>query len=215
MFGANDGLVSNLALVAGIGAAGVSGSVVLFTGITGLIAGALSMGAGEYVSVRSQRELLEASRPDPAAVAAVPNLDVDANELALVYRARGMSEEEARERAAERLARVESAPAFSPAGLDGSLEQVGTGWRAAASSFLFFSTGALVPVLPWMFGMVGLPAVILAALLVGMALMFTGGVVGVLSGAPPLPRALRQLAIGYGAAAVTYGIGLVAGVNLA
>ncbi len=215
VFGADDGLVSNLALVLGIGATGVSGSVVLFTGITGLIAGALSMGAGEYVSVRSQRELLEASRPDPAAVASVPDLDVDANELALVYRARGLDEAEAALRAAELLARVEPVMAAGPAGLDGSLEQVGTGWRAAASSFLFFSTGALVPVLPWLFGMGGLPAVILASVLVGIALLFTGGVVGVLSGAPPLPRALRQLAIGYGAAAVTYAIGAVAGVRLA
>lgn len=214
VFGANDGLVSNLALVLGIGATGVPGSVVLFTGITGLIAGALSMGAGEYVSVRSQRELLEASRPDPAAVASVTDLDVDANELALVYRARGLSEAEAAARAAALLARVEPAAATGPAKLDDSLEQVGTGWRAASSSFLFFSTGALVPVLPWLFGMGGLAAVILAAVLVGIALLFTGGVVGVLSGAPPLPRALRQLAIGYGAAAVTYAIGAVAGVRL-
>jgi hypothetical protein len=66
VFGANDGLVSNLALVLGIGATGVPAVTVLFTGIAGLLAGALSMGAGEYVSVRSQRELLEASRPDPA-----------------------------------------------------------------------------------------------------------------------------------------------------
>src|SRR3954468_4745392 len=85
VFGANDGLVSNLALVLGIGATGVPATTVLFTGIAGLLAGALSMGAGEYVSVRSQRELLQASQPDPASQAALPHLDVDANELALVY----------------------------------------------------------------------------------------------------------------------------------
>ena len=109
VFGANDGLVSNLALVLGIGATGVPASVVLFTGIAGLLAGALSMGAGEYVSVRSQRELLEASAPDPTARGALVDLDIDANELALVYRARGMDEAEAREHAALVVARVQAA----------------------------------------------------------------------------------------------------------
>src|ERR1700712_2533016 len=90
VFGANDGLVSNLALVLGVSGGGVSTQAVLLTGLSGLLAGALSMGAGEYVSVRSQRELLAASAPDPNAHTAVPKLDVDANELALVYRARGM-----------------------------------------------------------------------------------------------------------------------------
>src|SRR4051812_958270 len=99
VFGANDGLVSNLALILGIGASGASQQAVLLAGLAGLLAGALSMGAGEYVSVRSQRELLEASRPGAAAADALPFLDVDANELALVYRARGMSVEDAQVRA--------------------------------------------------------------------------------------------------------------------
>src|SRR5659263_609175 len=103
VFGANDGLVSNLALVLGIGASGASNGTVLLTGVAGLLAGALSMGAGEYVSVRSQRELLEASAPGAQANEAVPHLDVEANELELVYRARGMSVEEARIRAGELL----------------------------------------------------------------------------------------------------------------
>ena len=83
VFGANDGLVSNLALVLGVAATGMEPHVVLLTGISGLLAGALSMGAGEWVSVRSQRELLDASIPDPDAHQAVPDLDVDANEQAL------------------------------------------------------------------------------------------------------------------------------------
>jgi hypothetical protein len=90
VFGANDGLVSNLSLVLGISASGVSNHTVLVTGMAGLLAGALSMGAGEYVSVNSQRELLQASTPDAQAGSALPQLDVDANELALVYRARGV-----------------------------------------------------------------------------------------------------------------------------
>ena len=95
VFGANDGLVSNLALVLGIGATGVDATTILFTGLAGLLAGALSMGAGEYVSVRSQRELLQSTQPDPESQSALPHLDVDANELALVYRARGMQPPEA------------------------------------------------------------------------------------------------------------------------
>lgn len=89
VFGANDGLVSNLALVMGIGATGVSNQVVLFTGIAGLLAGALSMGAGEFVSVRSQRELLDASSPTQITLDAARDLDLDQNELELVYLARG------------------------------------------------------------------------------------------------------------------------------
>ena len=96
VFGANDGLVSNLALILGVAASGVDNHTVLVTGLAGLLAGALSMGAGEYVSVSSQRELLEASAPSPNVGTALTQLDVDANELELVYRARGMSAEEAK-----------------------------------------------------------------------------------------------------------------------
>ncbi len=99
VFGANDGLVSNLALVMGIGATGVAPQFVLFSGIAGLLAGALSMGAGEFVSVRSQRELLASTEPNDYADEALPYLDLDANELALVYRTRGMALPEALERA--------------------------------------------------------------------------------------------------------------------
>jgi VIT1/CCC1 family predicted Fe2+/Mn2+ transporter len=245
VFGANDGLVSNLALVLGIGATGVPASVVLATGVAGLLAGALSMGAGEFVSVRSQRELLAASTPDPSASTAVPLLDVDANELALVYRARGMSQEAAEARALDvfgglttatsaiRLPRAGDAGVTAPgsegpAGGGGALgtgtgslslasdehEEIGTAWQAAFSSFCFFASGAIIPVLPYLFGLTGLPAVLVASALVGLALLGTGAVVGLLSGGPPLRRALRQLAIGYGAAAVTYLLGLLFGASL-
>jgi vacuolar iron transporter family protein len=214
VFGANDGLVSNLALVLGIGATGVPPVTVLFTGIAGLLAGALSMGAGEYVSVRSQRELLQASRPDPASQAALAHLDVDANELALVYRARGLSEEAASAQAARVLSArdldiddPESASTDPP-------DAIGSAWGAAISSFCFFASGALIPVLPYLFGATGFAAVAIAAVAVGLALIGTGAVVGILSGASPLKRALRQLAIGYVAAAVTYALGLAFGTAL-
>ncbi len=219
VFGANDGLVSNLALVMGIGATGVSAPFVLFSGMAGLLAGALSMGAGEYVSVRSQRELLEATAPSGFADGAIPHLDIDANELALVYRTRGMAEAEATERARRA---VETARALGQGRTHSSSidivdhgDVVGSAWGAALSSFLFFAAGAIIPVLPWIFGLSGLAAVVVALVLVGIALMCTGAAVGVLSGAPPFRRALRQLAIGFGAAAVTYALGLLFGVSLA
>lgn len=210
VFGMNDGLVSNLALVLGIGASGASPATILLTGIAGLLAGALSMGAGEYVSVRSQRELLAASTPSPTTHDALADLDVDANELALVYRARGMSADDAERNAQQRLAAVQqgAAPERHEA-LDH--EEIGSAWGAAISSFCFFASGALIPVLPYLLGMTGIAAVLMASGLVGAALMVTGAIVGVLSGAPPMLRALRQLAIGWGAAAATYALGLLFG----
>ncbi|KRB37927.1 VIT1/CCC1 transporter family protein [Microbacterium sp. Root180] len=218
VFGANDGLVSNLALVMGIGATGVAPQFVLFSGIAGLLAGALSMGAGEFVSVRSQRELLAATEPSDFADGAIPHLDIDANELALVYRTRGMPEDEATTRARRA---VESARALgegrthtSPLDIVDHSEVIGSDWGAALSSFLFFASGAIIPVLPWIFGLSGAAAVVVALVLVGIALLCTGAAVGLLSGAPPLRRALRQLGIGYGAAAVTYALGLLFGVSV-
>lgn len=218
VFGANDGLVSNLALVMGIGATGVAPQFVLFSGIAGLLAGALSMGAGEFVSVRSQRELLEATEPSNYADEVLPDLDIDANELALVYRTRGMSTDEALTRARRVVEAAREAdrttPYARPAETGDAHEVVGGAWNAALSSFLFFASGAIIPVLPWIFGLSGLWAVIVALVLVGTALLVTGAMVGLLSGGPPLRRALRQLAIGFGAAAVTYVLGLLFDVTL-
>ncbi|GAA4480681.1 VIT1/CCC1 transporter family protein [Enteractinococcus fodinae] len=220
VFGANDGLVSNLALVMGIGATGVAPSVVLFTGIAGLLAGALSMGAGEYVSVRSQRELLEASHPTHVTLRAAKHLDIEQNELELVYRARGMTPEDASHRALERLGYLscDCNPTFSarPDGSKGpeeelkqqEFEAVGNPWKVAFSSFFFFAIGAIIPVLPFLFGATGMTALLWALGLVSLALIITGGIVGLLSGAPPFKRALRQLCIGLGAAGVTYVVGL-------
>ncbi|WP_148408455.1 VIT1/CCC1 transporter family protein [Micrococcus luteus] len=224
VFGMNDGLVSNLALVMGIGATGVDPSVVLFTGVAGLLAGALSMAAGEYVSVRSQRELLEASSPTQITLEAAQHLDLDHNELTLVYLARGMTPEDAEHRALERLGYLscDCNPKFSarPDGSQGpvdhsdSFAEIGSAWSASLSSFAFFASGALIPILPYILGMSGLWALGLAAAMVGAALLFTGGVVGLLSGSSPLKRGVRQLLIGFGAAAVTYLLGLAFGANV-
>ena len=153
---------------------------VLATGMAGLLAGALSMGAGEYVSVRSQRELLEASSLNPQAGTVIPQLDIDANELALVYRARGMSEWDAAARAAEVL-RDHSLGMRGDHQAETNTDEheaVGTGLKAAISSFCFFASGALVPVLPYLFGLQGVTALVVAAALVGVALVATGVIVG-------------------------------------
>ncbi|MBT2248918.1 VIT1/CCC1 transporter family protein [Arthrobacter sp. BHU FT2] len=217
VFGANDGLVSNLSLVMGMAASGVASSVVLLSGIAGLLAGAMSMGAGEFISVRSQRELLAATRPTQVTLAAAPKLDLEHNELLLVYLARGMSHEAAEHRVAERMGLLscDCDPSLS---LQPELpdeedqhEAVGTAWGAALSSFCFFASGAIIPILPFLFGLTGVTALVVAGVLVGVALLATGGTVGLLSGTSPLTRGLRQLGIGLGAAAVTYVLGLLFG----
>ncbi|WP_048754124.1 VIT1/CCC1 transporter family protein [Rothia dentocariosa] len=219
VFGANDGLVSNLALTIGITASGASSSMVLLSGIAGLLAGALSMAAGEFVSVRSQRELLDASQPTQVTLRVAGDLDIDANELELIYRARGMDEEAAHHRALERFGYLDCDcdPSLSHrADEEGEEENValGTDIGAAAASFSFFASGALVPILPYIFGLSGLWAMALSLLFVTMALGFTGGIVGLLSGSSPMRRGLRQILIGLGAAGITYLLGLAFGTTL-
>lgn len=265
VFGVNDGLVSNLALVAGIAGTGVAPSIVLVTGLTGLVAGALSMGAGEYISITSQRELLESSRPNPDVKQRLPMLDRAANELKLLFMARGEKPEEAAAHAVLALEAIDaqlqsrtlskavspnhpqdssqSEPpneatalgdtttssasimsteesrekADNPFALafedtpSGELEAIGSGSQAAVSSFLAFTLGAFVPLIPFLLGFSGIPAISAAVVLVGLMLLMIGGTIGILSGKPPFLRALRQAAIGIGAAVVTYLLGLAAG----
>jgi VIT1/CCC1 family predicted Fe2+/Mn2+ transporter len=157
--------------------------------------------------ISSQPELLAASKPDEAARAAIPELDVDANELALVYRARGMPVADAERRAAAVLRGGRSGTRSDNA-RSGHADVVGSAIGAASSSYASFSVGAAVPVLPFLFGLDGVAAVAVAAVLTGTALMLTGAIVAVLSGGPPLRRALRQLAIGAAAATATFLLGL-------
>lgn len=266
LFGANDGLVSNLALILGVAGAGMDANYVLITGVSGLLAGALSMGAGEWVSVSGQRELLDASKPDPEAGKSVANLDVKANELELLFRARGETEEEAARHAAEifaasaqgdtvtlsvwmaagagsaevgeAAASLEAAAGVVGAGAaanavvdaagaeaggvsamrggaeDTSMEAIGTPWQAARSSFLAFAVGAVLPLLPYLCGLGGLLGAAISVLIVGISLFLTGSLVSVLSGRSAWRGALRQVAIGYGAAAVTFVLGLIFGTSV-
>jgi VIT1/CCC1 family predicted Fe2+/Mn2+ transporter len=210
VFGANDGLVSNFSLVAGMAGAGSSSTVILLAGLAGLLAGALSMAAGEYISVRSQRELLEAAAAelDPATVAAMG--EHEESELALVFRARGLSPAQAEQRAAALFdLHGDQAPAEVGAGQD----VVGSAGAAAGSSFVAFASGAVIPILPF-FVASGRTAIVTSAVLVGAALFATGATVGVLTGGPLWRRGLRQLAIGAAAAVVTYALGRVFGATL-
>jgi vacuolar iron transporter family protein len=209
VFGANDGLVSNFSLVLGMAGAGSSPQVVLLAGLAGLLAGALSMAAGEYISVRSQRELLEAAsqeldRPTLRALA-----DQEAEELGLVFRARGMAVDQAERRAAALRAGGDDQPAGGDgdAGTDvAGTDVVGSAVGAAGFSFVSFAAGAAIPILPFLVT-TGTAAILAAAIVVGVALFATGATVGVLTGGSLLGRGLRQLGIGAVAALVTYGLG--------
>ena len=173
----------------------------LLTGLSGLLAGALSMGAGEFVSVRSQRELLAASVPDTRDAASGCRASTSTpTSWRWSTAPAAWSAVEADRRAREVLGSDDPAGTASAAaaGVDEGHEVVGSSLAAALSSFCFFASGAAIPVLPFLFGLPELVALVVAGVLVGLALMLTGATVGVLSGGPPLRRALRQLAIGLG-----------------
>jgi len=211
VFGANDGLVSNFSLVAGMAGAGSSSQVILLAGLAGLLAGALSMAAGEYISVRSQCELLAAasSELDPATLAALE--DHEASELALVFRARGLPPAQAQQQAQALLGEDDAETTVTS--VQAGEDVVGSAGAAAGSSFVAFASGAVIPFLPF-FVASGRTAIVTAAVLVGVALFSTGATVAVLTGGPLVRRGLRQLAIGAGAAIVTYALGRVFGATL-
>jgi VIT1/CCC1 family predicted Fe2+/Mn2+ transporter len=179
--------------------------------LAGLLAGALSMAAGEYISVRSQRELLEAAsqeldRPTIRALA-----DQEAEELGLVFRARGMAVDQA-----ERRAGGDDQPAGGDgdAGTDAAgTDVVGSAVGAAGFSFVSFAAGAAIPILAVLVT-TGTAAILAAAIVVGVALFATGATVGVLTGGSLLRRGLRQLGIGVAAAVVTYWLGRLFGTTI-
>ncbi|MCL5110754.1 MAG: VIT1/CCC1 transporter family protein [Chloroflexi bacterium] len=218
VFGANDGLVSNLSLVMGV-AGGVanspeSGRFVLLAGIAGLLAGAFSMAAGEYVSMRAQREVFERQlRLEREELAATP--EEEKEELALIYRAKGVPKIEA-ERLAQTLVSDSQVAldtlAREELGLDP--QELGSPWSAAGSSFAAFSVGAVLPVLPFLF-LHGLTAVAVSALLSAFALFGVGAALSLFTGRNPVFSGGRMLLIGAAAAAVTYAIGSLIGVSVA
>ncbi|MGH8258434.1 MAG: VIT1/CCC1 transporter family protein, partial [Steroidobacteraceae bacterium] len=155
VFGVNDGLVSNASLVIGVAGAGASGAYVLTTGIAGLLAGALSMAAGEYVSVRSQRDMYEYQIAlEREEVAEYP--EEEAEELALIYQARGVEISQARAMSRALLARPEQAlDVLAREELGLNPDELGSPWGAAAFSFASFAVGATVPLVPFAAGLHG------------------------------------------------------------
>jgi len=210
IFGVSDGLVSNTALVMGFAGSGTSGATVLFAGIAGLLAGAFSMAAGEYVSVASQTDMFRRELALEAQELR-ENPQEEQRELELLYRAKGLDAQTARATAAEIMSNPETALdtlAREELGLDPA--DLGDPKRAAASSFAAFSVGAALPVIPYTFLPAG-AALALAVTLVVIALLLVGGAVGRMSGLGMTRSALRQLAVGGGAATVTYIVGHLVG----
>lgn len=210
VFGAMDGLVSNIGLITGIAAAGAGPGLVVITGISGLIAGAISMALGEFTSVRTQNEQLDAEvRTERAALARNP--DGEEAELAALFERLGMEGDIARTAAAqvhtddERALKVHLAHEL---GL--SPEEKPSPWVAAGSSLLSFSAGALIPILPYFFGFSSLG---LGLAFGGAGLLLTGALASRFTRRNWVAGAMRQLLFGGVAVAVTYTIGTLLGVS--
>jgi VIT1/CCC1 family predicted Fe2+/Mn2+ transporter len=214
IFGVSDGLVSNLALIMGVaGAAHGEAGFILLAGIAGLLAGAFSMAAGEYISMQSQRELYERQiELERAELEAMP--EEEEAELAAVYRSKGFTAEEAAavahrlfadpEHALDTLVREEL-------GLDP--DELGSPWGAAGGSFVAFAVGAIIPVIPYVFGS-GSAAFVASLGFSLVALFAVGAGVSLLTGRGTVFSGSRQVAIGAAAAAVTYAVGRVIGVSV-
>jgi VIT1/CCC1 family predicted Fe2+/Mn2+ transporter len=213
VFGASDGLVSNLSLVMGIAGATSETSIILLSGIAGLLAGAFSMAAGEYISVRSQVEVLERQIAlERAELAAIP--DEEFEELVAIYRSKGLPEEDAR-RFAEHIFQDPEVALQTLVREELGLDQDGISspWSAAGGSFLAFTVGAIIPVIPFLFG--GGDLVLLVSFGMSMAALFLlGALVSLLTGRNMVFSGLRQVGIGAAAAIVTYMVGRLIGVNV-
>lgn len=207
IFGINDGLVSNASLILGVVGANVANATVLTTGIAGMIAGAMAMAAGEFVSVSSQREMyqyqisLEADE-----LKEYP--EAEAEELALIYEARGLPIEEARRMAHTLISNPEHAlDALAREELGLNPQELGSPFGAAAFSFVSFAIGALVPMLPFFVGAKLPEAAWIGAALAALGLFATGAAMSLFTGRHALRSGMRMLLIGGGAGALTYAIG--------
>jgi VIT1/CCC1 family predicted Fe2+/Mn2+ transporter len=213
VFGVNDGLVSNLLLVLGVYGGTSQRSILLLTGLAGLLAGAFSMAAGEWVSVQSQRELYEREiAVEREELAAFPEEEME--ELSLIYQAKGLSLEEAEALAGRIMHKPESAlDTLAREELGLSIEDLGSPWVAAGSSFGSFALGAFVPVLPFFFAS-GLAALGAAAVLSGVTLLAVGAAIAVLTGRSPLLGGVRMVAIAATVGLASFLIGRLIGANV-
>tara|TARA_B100001142_G_C14321949_1_gene650814 strand:+ start:469 stop:1602 length:1134 start_codon:yes stop_codon:yes gene_type:complete len=206
VLGSSDGLVSNMLLVAGFAGANPSQEAVVLAGFAGLLAGSVSMGLGEWISVTTTKEAAQAQiaieteelRLDP---------DAEKRELELIYQAKGVSSEHAKalvesifqspDNARDTMVREE---------LGINVDDIGSPWKAAISSFLLFSIGAIIPVIPFLFGN-SVAHILFAGVLCALGLFTLGGLVTLLTGQSILKSGFRQMTIGVSIASLTFAIG--------
>jgi VIT1/CCC1 family predicted Fe2+/Mn2+ transporter len=214
VLGANDGLTSNLSLVMGVAGAQFGSEPILITGLAGLLAGSCSMAMGEWISVQSSRELYQRQVSiERMEIETLP--EEEEEELSLIYQAKGLPKEDA-EALAGRLMEDETtaldALTREELGLDPT-ELGGSPWVAAASSFLLFAIGALIPMIPFFF-LTGAAAVIWSIAAAGVGLFAIGAAITILTGRSVWYSGTRQLVIGLAAAALTFGLGRIIGVSV-
>jgi VIT1/CCC1 family predicted Fe2+/Mn2+ transporter len=211
VFGVNDGLVSNASLIMGVAGAGAGLGAVVTSGVAGLLAGALSMAAGEYISMRSQREMFEYQIGlERDELEEYP--EEEAEELALIYATRGMDLEEARRITRELVKNHDAAlDALAREELGLNPDDLGSPWGAAIFSFLAFAFGAALPLAPFLLGLPLARAVTYAAAIAGVALFGVGAALSLFTGRNAWLGGLRMVAIGGGAGAVTWFIGSLLG----
>jgi VIT1/CCC1 family predicted Fe2+/Mn2+ transporter len=214
IFGVNDGLVSNASLILGVVGASASTGTVLATGIAGLLAGALSMAAGEYVSVRSQREMFEYQIGLEAdELEKYP--EAEAEELALIYIARGMDPDQARAFATQLVANPKQAlDVLAREELGLNPDDLGSPVGAAVFSFCAFTLGALVPLVPFFMGSALPNAAYFGTALAAAGLFGTGSAMSLFTGRNPWMGGLRMLSIGAAAGATVFAIGALIGVEV-
>ena len=213
VFGINDGLVSNASLILGVAGATSDNGIIVLSGAAGLIAGAFSMAAGEYVSVRSQREMYEYQIGlEREELDHYP--EAEAEELALIYQARGVPRDEAARMAKAMTADPEVAlDTLAREELGLNPDDLGSPWGAALSSFVSFACGAAVPLAPFLFT-TGDAALPVAIALTGAALLGVGAALSLFTGRSALYSGVRMLGIGAVAGTVTYLAGTLLGVTL-
>jgi vacuolar iron transporter family protein len=212
VFGINDGLVSNASLIFGVVGASADSTVVLLTGVAGLTAGAFAMATGEFVSVRSQRELFEYQIGlERDELAEYP--EAEAQELALIYRAKGLGATEADRLAKKLVADPEHAlDTLSREELGLNPDELGSPWGAAVSSLVSFALGAAIPLSPFVLS-AGAPAVAITALLTALALFAVGATLSLFTGRGAFASGARMLLLGGLAVTVTFTVGKLFGVS--
>jgi VIT1/CCC1 family predicted Fe2+/Mn2+ transporter len=213
VLGINDGLVSNFSLVMGVAGGTDDTNIVLLAGVAGLFAGAFSMAAGEWVSMRSQRDMFEhLIRFEERLIDNHPGLAEE--QIADIYTAKGIDRDQADQIASQIMNDRDTAlDTLAREKLGVNPDELGSPWGAAWSSFLAFTVGAIVPVVPFIFS-TGNAAAVMAAIAASIALVIVGGAMAAFTGNSILRGGLRMLIVGAVAAAVTFGIGSAVGVTL-